>query len=287
MARRRPTHDTSRREDYHGAQLRLPEINSLGRDVWTRAQPGGLEAHRHQPGFWELCWLERGRMEWQVEGIPASMHGGDCFLTRPGELHGGLGGIMHPGELCWITVDLRRLPGMAPAQARALRRGFAALRQRSFPASPAVGAAFTAILAEFRRSDAHSPAVVRAQVQILLISALRAAGESVPPSVSAPVLRALELVEESLACPMRVERLAAAVGLGAAHFHERFRAEVGCTPFEYISRRRVVRAQGLLRQGMPIAAVASELGFASRSHFGAVFHRVTGQTPAGWRTAAG
>ncbi|MEK7412277.1 MAG: AraC family ligand binding domain-containing protein, partial [Planctomycetota bacterium] len=172
---RRPNHDNSRREDHHGSQMKLAEVGNLGRDVWTRAQPGGLESHRHPPGFWELCWLERGRMDWQVDGLPASMHGGDCFLTRPGELHGGQGGIMHSGALCWITVDLRRLPGLAPARARALRCDFNALRLRSFPASAAVGAAFSAILAEFRRSDAQSPTVVRATLHVLLIAILRAA----------------------------------------------------------------------------------------------------------------
>ncbi|MEK7413284.1 MAG: AraC family transcriptional regulator, partial [Planctomycetota bacterium] len=103
------------------------------------------------------------------------------------------------------------------------------------------------------------------------------------PRVSPPVLRSLELIEESLVCPPRIEHLAKAVGLGAARFHERFRAEVGCTPAEHIVRQRVRRAQGMLRQGLAIATVASELGFASRSHFGAVFHRVTGRTPAAWR----
>lgn len=282
---RRPTHDTSRRDDHHGAQMGLQEIGYLGRDVWTRAQPEGLVAHRHRPGFWELCWLERGRMDWQVDGQRTVLRGGDCFLARPRQLHGGQGGIMHPGELWWISFSLRRLPGLVPAQARVLRRGFAAIQQRSFPASPAVAAAFAAILAEFRRGDAYAAAMVRAQLHALLIAALRAASEATPPSVSPQVLRALDLIEETLGRPTRIGALAAAVGLGPARFHERFRAEVGCTPAEHVARRRIARAQDLLRAGTPIAQVAAELGFASRSHFGAVFRRLAGQTPATWRQA--
>lgn len=275
-------HDLRHREDFHGHRFGLPELGYFGHDVWTRAQPAGLSEHVHPPGFWELCWLVRGRMQWQIAGEPVLLHGGDCFLTRPRERHGGAGGIMHPGELYWATVDLRRPPGLESAHARALRRGFAALRQRRFPADADVGEAFTALVAECRAARPHLGPALRAALHRLLVAVLRAADGAAPPAVSPPVLRALELIEESLARPPRVAALAAAAGLGASRFHERFRAETGCAPAEHIARRRVARAQELLRRGRPIAAVAAELGFASRNHFGAVFRRFTGSSPARW-----
>lgn len=273
----------SHREDHHGSRLGLSELPYLGHDLWPRARPGGLPRHRHAQ--WELCWLARGRMTWEVEGERCELRGGDCFLTRPDERHGGIGGVQHPGELYWATVAIDRLPGLAPRHARILRQGFARLSRRRFPGSAAVGAAFAELLAEFRCADALAPLAARAALHRLLAAVLRAASAGQTAAVTPPVLRALELIEEALARPPRVAALAAAVGLGASRFHARFRAEVGCAPAEHIARRRVARAQELLRRGQTITTVAAELGFASRGHFGAVFRRLTGQAPGRWRCA--
>jgi AraC-like DNA-binding protein len=282
-----PVHDNRHREDFRGSELGLRELGYLGRDTWTRAQPSGLAEHVHGPGVWELCWLVRGRMEWHAAGERVTLHGGDCFLTRPGERHGGVGGLMHPGELYWVGVDLRRLPGLEARHAREVRRGFAALAMRRFPASAGVAAAFTALIAEFRTGGPLAAVAARTAGHRLLVELLRAADGANAPTVSPPVLRALELIEDALARPPRIAELAAAAGLGASRFHERFRAETGCAPAEHIARRRVARAQELLRRGGTIAAVAGELGFASRGHFGAVFRRFTGLPPAAWLQRAG
>lgn len=282
MPRRVPAHDLRHREDFHGRDFGLRELGYLGHDVWTRAQPAGLGEHVHPPGFWEVCWLVRGRMTWQVADEQVMLHGGDCFLSRPGERHGGVGGVMHPGELYWTCVHLRRLPGLTATHAQSLRRGFERLRQRRFPADAAVGAAFTALIGECRQRREYVVPALRAALHRLLVNVLRAANGAEPPTVSPPVLRALELIEDALAKPPRIAELATAAGLGASRFHERFRAETGCAPAEHIARRRVARAQDLLRRGAAIGAVADELGFASRGHFGAVFRRFTGVPPATW-----
>jgi AraC-like DNA-binding protein len=284
---RLPDHDPRHREDFFGRDLGLRELGYLGRDVWTRAQPSGLTEHVHPAGFWELCWLARGRMAWQAAGEQVQLHGGDCFLTRPRERHGGVGGVMHPGELYWVCVDLGHLPGLAPGHARALAGGFRRLRQRRFPADGALGSAFADLIGEFRAPRHLAAPAARAVLHRLLIAFLRAAGHAETPAVSPPVLRALELIEDSLARPPRVAALAAAAGLGASRFHDRFRAETGCAPAEHIARRRIARAQALLRGGRPIGAVVDELGFASRAHFGAVFRRYVGVPPARWLEQAG
>ena len=80
--------------------------------------------------------------------------------------------------------------------------------------------------------------------------------------------------------------LAAVTGLTRMHFAAQFRSATGLRPREYLLRRRVERAQELLRNSRePIIEVALRVGFQDQSHFTATFKRFVGQPPHAWRTA--
>ena len=58
----------------------------------------------------------------------------------------------------------------------------------------------------------------------------------------------------------------------------------GETPHDYITRQRVNRAQTImLNSREPLVNIALDCGMADQSHFGRVFRRVIGVTPAAWR----
>lgn len=85
---------------------------------------------------------------------------------------------------------------------------------------------------------------------------------------------------------IRNEDLAALVRLNASHFGRAFRNSIGEPPHEYVIRRRVERAQGLmLSTAAPLSAIALECGLADQSHLTRVFRRVTGESPRAWRRA--
>ena len=70
------------------------------------------------------------------------------------------------------------------------------------------------------------------------------------------------------------------------HFLRTFRDATGLPPARYVQARRVESAKALLVDpAMPLAQVAYACGFASQSHFGAVFKAHTGATPGAWRAA--
>jgi AraC family transcriptional regulator len=70
------------------------------------------------------------------------------------------------------------------------------------------------------------------------------------------------------------------------HFAAQFRAAMGIRPREYILRRRIERAQGLLRDSeRPLVDVALSVGFQTQAHFTTVFRRFTDETPLRWRRA--
>jgi AraC-like DNA-binding protein len=81
-----------------------------------------------------------------------------------------------------------------------------------------------------------------------------------------------------------VEGLAAACGLSVRHFARAFRQSTGVPPHRWRLRRRVDRAQDLLRDPAPsLADIALACGFGDQSHFTRVFAAVVGQSPGKWR----
>jgi transcriptional regulator GlxA family with amidase domain len=93
-------------------------------------------------------------------------------------------------------------------------------------------------------------------------------------------------VETHLDQPIRNEELAALVRLNPSHFGRAFRNSFGEPPHEYVIRRRVERAQGLmLSTDASLSAIALNCGLADQSHLTRLFRRFAGESPRAWRRA--
>jgi AraC-like DNA-binding protein len=63
------------------------------------------------------------------------------------------------------------------------------------------------------------------------------------------------------------------------HLIRAFSREVGLPPHTFQTAVRITRAQRLLKQGVPSAWIAAQLGFADQSHFIRTFRRWRHVTP--------
>jgi len=78
--------------------------------------------------------------------------------------------------------------------------------------------------------------------------------------------------------------LAAVAGLSISAFERRFRRAFRTTPQRLLGRLRVTEAcRVLLRSEAPLASIALDCGFCDQSHFGRVFRRSMGESPARFR----
>ncbi len=103
------------------------------------------------------------------------------------------------------------------------------------------------------------------------------------------VNRVVELVMGDAAL-VRVDELAARVGLTPRSLERLTRRRLGLTPKWLVQRRRLHEAAELLRRGgTALTDVAAALGYADQAHFTRDFARVTGATPGAFaaRYAAG
>jgi len=98
--------------------------------------------------------------------------------------------------------------------------------------------------------------------------------------------RVMQYVDDNLAAKLTLHNLAAVAGLSRMHFAAQFRAAVGLRPHEYLLKRRIDRAQELLRQpDVSLVDIALTVGFQTQAHFTTVFKRFVGDTPYQWRSA--
>lgn len=104
------------------------------------------------------------------------------------------------------------------------------------------------------------------------------------PALGASLLSGLvERIEAEDPAQLSLTLLAQETGLGRYQLIRAFRAATGLTPHAYLLNARVNRGRLLLNQGLALAEVAYQLGFADQSHFQRVFKAHVGVTPGQYR----
>ena len=99
------------------------------------------------------------------------------------------------------------------------------------------------------------------------------------------LLRAKDTIDRSYAQPLDVATLARAAYASPAHFARSFKRAFGETPHQYVLRRRIERAQELLRSTpLSVTEASTEVGFASLSSFTRAFRQLVGETPGDYAT---
>jgi AraC family transcriptional regulator len=93
-------------------------------------------------------------------------------------------------------------------------------------------------------------------------------------------------IQEHLAEPIPIAKLATLVDLSCYHFCRAFKQSFGAPPHRYHIDRRIERAKSMLANtDLSITKLASALGFSETSAFSTAFRQVTGTAPTEYRRA--
>lgn len=84
--------------------------------------------------------------------------------------------------------------------------------------------------------------------------------------------------------PLNLDQLARVAGVSKFHFARSFESAYGETPIRYLTRRRIERAQDLLRSAnLTITEVCMAVGFTSLGSFSTRFTALVGESPTAYR----
>jgi AraC-like DNA-binding protein len=105
------------------------------------------------------------------------------------------------------------------------------------------------------------------------------------PAVLVPQLRrARDLADRRYAEPLDLDALAGAAHVSRYHFARCFAETYGETPMRYVTRRRIERAQDLLRvANLTVTEVCMLVGFSSLGSFSSRFRELVGESPTEYR----
>lgn len=148
------------------------------------------------------------------------------------------------------------------------------------------------LAAELDRPSRGEPddAVGEALLSALVIHLERLAGGPIAgPADWLPTHRLAAIdryIDAHLTDRITVAELARLAGISASHFSRTFRSSTGLPPYRYVTRRRLERARSWLAEtDLPVAEIATRVGFSDQSHLTRMLRRHGMPTPTAYRQA--
>lgn len=160
------------------------------------------------------------------------------------------------------TSPIRRAPGISGIEA-ALSAVHLRARNAGTGFDPELAAAALGVLAAWQKAHLIRPEHTR----------------------SVRVVREAErYLARHFAEPVNIEALARQLGMAYSHFRQKFRAQTGFAPWQYVLNLRLSRARGALASSeIALDELATLLGFSSGFHLSTAFKQATGMAPKEWR----
>jgi AraC family L-rhamnose operon regulatory protein RhaS len=274
----------------------MKEIVSYGRLRCKELSP-------HKNRGMENTYIEKGSLEWMVEGVSERIEPGCVFFTLPWQVHGS----MYPTEADNIILHVlfhleqdyskprrqfRFLPFLCfnPAEMKILSEIFSASPKHCFPATNTMQKLMPELIHELQNTQnlrrAHSISLLRA---ILVELKRTICGETSDHEMNSPSGKKVQrlLTELSSNCDRQwtLEQMADRCGIRRTYLNTVFQKMTGSTPMEYLASLRIAKAKTLLRDTKgKVIDIALECGFGSSQYFSNTFKQVCGMTPSEYRT---
>ena len=223
----------------------------------------------------ELTYVDRGQLYCVVDGTSHLLKQGQMMIFGPNQWHMQYTDPEMTARYLTVSFDMEsdmELP----------------LHDRVFDLSPTEAVYLKQILREAEFWDPYSNDMIRSNLKLLLLSALRNLGGrrkrlKTPVALrneGAIVGRALQYVADHVYERLSVESVAKEIGVSASHLTALFHRQMNLSPGEYIRRVKLEESKNLIRKGtMNFSQIASALSYSTIHHFSRQFKEHFGFSP--------
>jgi len=103
-------------------------------------------------------------------------------------------------------------------------------------------------------------------------------------NVTRNINESIKFLKENYQNEYCLEDVARVANLSPYHFIRVFKSQTGKTPYDFLMEIKLEKAKEMLMDSAKtVTEICSILGFSNPSHFAAVFHKATGQSPTAYR----
>lgn len=138
---------------------------------------------------------------------------------------------------------------------------------------------------EFRALDTFSHLAIESVLLEMAVAASRSAEVPLGPHPPRWLSRVKEILHFHVSEKLSLATIADTVQVHPVHLARSFHTHFGCTVGQYLRQLRIESSsRQLASSDTPIVEIAAANGFSSQSHFSTTFKKVTGMTPAKYRS---
>lgn len=265
--------------DQHG----IPGLGNFA--YWSLSSAVPPTPLHHHKDIVELHCVIKGKRECWVDDKVYAVTGNELFLTFPFEPHSSGAQHQPPCSFYGLQITIRQneeLLGLNRAYSNALREILTTLPNRHF----SIGADEMLLLKlAFQNISDGNIQSLYLGVQYLccflfripdLVPVKPQSNKKLDPYIT----KVLEYIEEHYREEIHLKELAVLAGYSLSRFKIKFKEEVGNTPANYITFRKLEYAKQLLESTqLPITQIALDAGFSSSNYFCTVLKRYMNMTP--------
>lgn len=250
----------------------------LGKHTMTTAA-SPLPMHYHKNSF-EITYVSDGVITFHVGEKDYKLHGGDVFITFPDEVHSTNLTPMSLGEIFWFQLDITNPNNILFLNKLASKTLVNHLLHLEHHLLKTDSKEMLLLLKKsFEASFNFKNAFLSSSYLTVFLQKLLECNTLPETKLSLDMESSVNYILTHIKDELPLEMLAKLCNLSTSQYKQKFKAQMGISPRNFINFQKIEASKLLLEKGMDITDVAMELGFNTSSYFSVVFKRYNTYSP--------